>query len=71
MSGLIRLGKYLLKSDTLRGLKLDYDLLNAGSGRVAVEAGTKFTPRVLKWSGEERDHRIYCPTQRYIRAVCI
>ena len=41
-----------LEVDTLRGLKLDYDLLNAKSGRVAVEAGTKLTPRVL--SGLEK-----------------
>ena len=36
-----------IESDILRGLKLDYDLINAKSGRVAVEAGTKLTPRVL------------------------
>ena len=34
--------------DGLRGLKLDYNLINAKSNRVAVEAGTKLTPRVLK-----------------------
>ena len=37
-----------LDGDSLRGLKLDYDLLNGKSGRVAVEAGTKLTPRVLR-----------------------
>ena len=39
-----------IKADfqSLRGLKLDYDLINAKSNRVAVEAGTKLTPRVLK-----------------------
>ena len=36
-----------IEADILRGLKLDYDLINAKSGRVAVEAGTKLTPRVL------------------------
>ena len=39
--------KIPLEIETLRGLKLDYDLLNAKTGRVAVEAGTKLTPRVL------------------------
>ena len=34
--------------DGLRGLRLDYNLINAKSNRVAVEAGTKLTPRVLK-----------------------
>ena len=37
-----------LDADSLRGLKLDYDLLNAKTGRVAVAAGTKFTPRILR-----------------------
>jgi DNA-directed RNA polymerase subunit beta len=37
-----------LDGDSLRGLKLDYDLLNGKSGRVAVEARTKLTPRVLR-----------------------
>ena len=36
-----------IEAEILRGLKLDYDLINAKSGRVAVEAGTKLTPRVL------------------------
>ena len=42
-----------LDTDSLRGLKLDYDLLNAKSGRVAVEAGTKLTPRVLNDLGKK------------------
>ncbi len=35
-------------AEALRGLKLDYDLLNAKSGRVAIESGIKLTPRVLR-----------------------
>ncbi len=37
-----------LDAEALRGLKLDYDLLNAKSGRVAIESGIKLTPRVLR-----------------------
>ncbi|MEE8548132.1 MAG: DNA-directed RNA polymerase subunit beta, partial [Alphaproteobacteria bacterium] len=34
--------------DLLRGTKLASDLVNAKTGRVAVKAGTKITPRVVK-----------------------
>ena len=37
-----------LDAEALRGLKLDYDLLNAKSGRVAIASGIKLTPRVLR-----------------------
>jgi len=34
--------------DRMRGVKLTHDLVNARSGKVAIEAGTKITPRVIK-----------------------
>ena len=37
-----------MDAEALKGLKLDYDLLNAKTGRVVVAAGTKFTPRILR-----------------------
>ena len=40
--------KIPLDAEALRGLKLDYDLLNAKSGRVAIASGIKLTPRVLR-----------------------
>ena len=36
------------KPDQLRGTKLTADLINARTGKVAVEAGTKMTPRLVK-----------------------
>ena len=36
------------KPDHLRGTKLTADLINARTGKVAVEAGTKMTPRLVK-----------------------
>ncbi len=36
------------QADRLRGVKLVSDLINAKTGRVVVEAGTKMTPRALK-----------------------
>ena len=35
-------------SDRLRGTKLAADLINASTGRVAAEVGTKMTPKLLK-----------------------
>ena len=40
--------KVPLDAESLRGMKLDFDIVNASSNRVAVEAGTKLTPRVLR-----------------------
>ena len=40
--------KVPLDAESLRGMKLDFDIVNARSNRVAVEAGTKLTPRVLR-----------------------
>ena len=37
-----------LNTDMLRGVKLTADLINAKTGRVAAEAGTKMTPRLLR-----------------------
>ncbi len=34
--------------EALRGVKLDFDLINASSRRVAIKKGTKLTPRVLR-----------------------
>ncbi|MGB1548516.1 MAG: DNA-directed RNA polymerase subunit beta, partial [Alphaproteobacteria bacterium] len=34
--------------DWMRGVKLTHDLVNARSGKVVVEAGTKITPRIIK-----------------------
>ncbi len=39
--------------DMLRGVKLTNDLINAKTGRVAAEAGTKMTPRLLRQLGEK------------------
>ncbi len=38
--------------DLLRGVKLTNDLINAKTGRVVAEAGTKMTPRLLRQLGE-------------------
>jgi DNA-directed RNA polymerase subunit beta len=35
-------------AERMRGIKLTHDLVNAKTGRVAVEAGTKLTPKVLR-----------------------
>lgn len=40
-------------TDMLRGVKLTADLINAKTGRVAAEAGTKMTPRLLRQLGEK------------------
>lgn len=37
-----------LDDDRLRGVKLEKDLIDAKTGKVAVEAGVKVTPRILK-----------------------
>jgi DNA-directed RNA polymerase subunit beta len=34
--------------DSLRGIKMEYDFVNAKSGRVVHKAGTKLTPRMLR-----------------------
>ncbi len=39
--------------DMLRGVKLTADLINAKTGRVAAEAGTKMTPRLLRQLAEK------------------
>ncbi len=39
--------------DLLRGVKLTADLINAKTGRVAAEAGTKMTPRLLRQLAEK------------------
>ena len=39
--------------ELLRGVKLTADLINAKSGRVAAEAGTKMTPRLLRQLAEK------------------
>jgi len=39
--------------ELLRGVKLTADLINAKNGRVAAEAGTKMTPRLLRQLGEK------------------
>jgi len=36
------------QGDSLRGVKLSADLVNAKTGKVAVEAGTKMTPRLIR-----------------------
>ncbi|MGZ9109484.1 MAG: DNA-directed RNA polymerase subunit beta [Micavibrio sp.] len=38
----------------LRGVKLAYDLVDAKTGKVVAEAGTKMTPRLAKQLGEEK-----------------
>jgi len=40
-------------AERLRGVKLTNDLINAKTGRVAAEAGTKMTPRLLRQLGEK------------------
>jgi len=40
--------KVPLDTEALRGIKLDHDMINAKSGRVILEEGTKLTPRVLR-----------------------
>ena len=39
--------------EMLRGVKLNADLINAKTGRVAAEAGTKMTPRLLRQLAEK------------------
>ena len=55
-----------LEADTYRGLKLDYDLLNAKSGRVAVEAGTKLTPRILRELSKKGVEEVVVPTNEIV-----
>jgi len=43
-----------LDIESLRGVRLDHDLINAGSGRVIYEAGTKLTPRMLREMTEKK-----------------
>ena len=40
-------------ADRLRGIKLSSDLVNAKTGRTALEAGTKITPRTLRQLAEK------------------
>ncbi len=40
-------------AEMLRGVKLTSDLINGKTGRVAVEAGTKMTPRLLRQLSEK------------------
>jgi len=40
-------------AEMLRGVKLTSDLINGKTGRVAVEAGTKMTPRLLRQLAEK------------------
>src|SRR5690606_15984669 len=41
------------ESDRLRGAKLTHDLIDAGSGDVLAEAGTKLTPRLARQLNEQ------------------
>ena len=45
--------KTAFSADMLRGVKLTADLINAKTGRVAAEAGTKMTPRLLRQLAEK------------------
>ncbi len=45
--------KTAFNPELLRGVKLTNDLINAKSGRVAAEAGTKMTPRLLRQLAEK------------------
>ena len=51
-----------LDLQALRGLKLDYDLVDADSGEVLVEAGKKITPRILRQVAEVNATRVRIPT---------
>ncbi|WP_337997013.1 DNA-directed RNA polymerase subunit beta [Oleispirillum naphthae] len=51
-----------LDLQALRGLKLDYDLVDADSDEVLVEAGKKITPRILRQVAEVNATRVRIPT---------
>jgi DNA-directed RNA polymerase subunit beta len=45
--------KTAFDAERLRGTKLAYDLVDAKSGKVVADAGTKMTPRLLRKLGED------------------
>ncbi|SBW12875.1 RNA polymerase, beta subunit [uncultured Alphaproteobacteria bacterium] len=55
-----------LDVQALRGVKLDYDLVDADSGEVLVEAGKKITPRVLRHVTESNASRVRIPSSELI-----
>ena len=56
-----------LDIESLRGVRLDHDLINAGTGRVIYEAGTKLTPRMLREMTEKKGvEEIIAPREELI-----
>jgi DNA-directed RNA polymerase subunit beta len=51
------------KSDQWRGVKPDFDLVNAKSGEVVVEAGKKITPRLAKSLAKDGVKEILMPEE--------
>jgi len=50
-----------LDPQNLRGVKLQYDLVDADSGEVLIEAGKKITPRILRKVEETNASRVRIP----------
>jgi DNA-directed RNA polymerase subunit beta len=55
-----------LDPQALRGVKLDYDLVDADSGEVLVEAGKKITPRTLRHIADVNATRVRIPSSELI-----
>jgi DNA-directed RNA polymerase subunit beta len=63
------------RPDRLRGIKLTADLVDAQSGDVLAEAGTKMTPRLIKRIAEQGVEQLYVSNEelvgRYVAADLI
>jgi len=56
----------VLDPQALRGVKLEYDLVDADSGEVLVEAGKKITPRTLRHIADTNASRVRIPSTELI-----
>ena len=54
------------KADSLRGVSFDYDLKNAATGEVLVEAGNKITGRIARQLKDNKIEKLSFPTEALI-----
>src|SRR5918994_3655905 len=59
-------GKQRFRPERLRGQKLTADLIDAESGDVLAEAGTKLTPRLIKRLGEQGLEQLYVSAEELV-----
>src|SRR3546814_2937666 len=52
--------------ERIRGIKLGSDLINAKTGKVVAEAGTKMTPRLARKLAESGLKEIRVPTEELV-----